>query len=216
MHSILIDPHLRWPLLLLAFSGLIGCDMEFDDSAIVHQVQASGMTRVTYMASNIRPNAEAKARLAREGKTVASWFKEREEKFCKDIDPEGMKVEACGYSPLPELLGRLISQAPSKPGQKDGLVVMKSQSRAKAAAFFCDGMEKGGCSFVVKPNTFVAKGTVKNMSAEAGCTYAIQSPYPILSTNADIVMHRYQTALWGCHEERLKGSKLRVELVAGK
>ena len=45
------------PLLLLACWGLVGCDIEFDDSAVVHQVQASGMTPVTYMVSNIRPNA---------------------------------------------------------------------------------------------------------------------------------------------------------------
>ena len=147
---------------------------------------------------------------------MSSWFREEEAKLCDGLKPDGMKIRACGYSPLPELLGRLISQAPSKPGQKDGLVVMESQSRAKAAAAFCDDMEKNSCSFVVKPNTFVAKGTWKNTPTTAGCTYAIQSPYPILSTNADVVLHRYQTALWGCHNERLKGGKLKVELVAGK
>jgi len=193
-----------------------GCGLSGDEMVVIDQYNPNGTMVRTVLLSNVRytGNHEGYQHLSRRAaakKLVAEGCKH----FTKESKEDGYVVVSCGISRLPALFGAALGGPGShKPGQLDAVGVLRTISMSAS-------QKKYGESFRIDTSGGLSMhGEAKSMGKDkeggfAHCTHFIQSPYPINSTNADIVMSRYNLAGWNCNKSR-KGTKYRIEMTSSR
>ena len=186
--------------LTLVLTGMLtGCEgvIDVQQVVIVDQFSPDGRVVRTQMFSNVRPNPEM---LNDKKMTAKKFLAELMKEVCKDMKKtgkeDGYKLLKCGYSPLPDIFGKLISRSPTPRGQADGLIVLKTAGSEATEKVVCNNTS---CEFSLNRSGLSLRRTTSTGEfLPVSCTYVVQAPFPIDKTNADVTFHQYNAAAWNC------------------
>lgn len=180
------------------FAGLLSC-YETDDFVQIIRIFPDNTAIVTHMGANVVYKNDAGELLS--GTAVL----QQAQKDCEKLrtKPEGGdRYVDCGTGNLPELFGSVIKRAQTPEGIDGHFTLLKPD----ADKYFDDLAERKDNKPVRKKFTLTPASLEIELQmppgpifdAKKSCVLMIQSPWPIVKTNADVVFSAYNTAAWNC------------------
>lgn len=187
---------------------LLPACLEYQDVVYLIQIQDDGSAVATVAWQGLSDEKDGKA-LSRSA--IIQQLKED----CLEEADEELKPTRCEVDAMPEVFGALIKPVKRS---KDTVDAYKSYQLKDAKVIFNKlafgpENEKSSVKYIKEQGSLLIQ-TEMAVYSKIGksCTLAIQSPYPITGTNAEVVLGGHNLALWNCQKDSKIG--LPVELAA--
>jgi len=207
-------PGLKTTLLLaalLAFMALaLGSCFTADEFLFLVQLHEDGSATVSILATNlsgkvnVNPLSGPDTKKEERPMTRDELLEEVADHCANEIkeNDDAKKVTRCGTDVPAELFGSFIM---TPQVSKDRVDAFETIEYADALTYFTQiakthNDDQKTVIYNHTPDSYVVGGLLEAVPGAKAGSFMIQSPWPIAKTNADVVFHRYNIAVWNTRQ----------------